>query len=101
MRMELMNGLEDRADGWSAGGDSAWSRAVPFRDGEPPLLLHVFPTPDAFAWEDPWSWEVAEADDEGRDAVAEIDTGVAPSRQTAMKAATAAAAAHILGLADE
>lgn len=87
--------------GWCDEGGDAWSKAVTLRDGEPPFRLRVFPTPDAFAWEDPWSWEITESYEGNDEAAVEIDAGVAPSREAAMVAAFTEATAHVAGLADE
>lgn len=94
----------DEIEGWTTDGNDTWRKILRSEDGEPPLYLRVFPTPDAFAWEAPWTWEiteVCEGVEETEEVAAEIDAGVAPGREAAMLAAIVEARFHVAGLADE
>lgn len=94
----------DEIEGWTTEGNDTWRKILQSEDGEPPLYLRVFPTPDAFAWEAPWSWEITEVCEdveETEETAAEIDAGVAPSREAAMLAAIVEATFYVAGLADE
>jgi hypothetical protein len=102
MRVQETRNIDDEAADWFLLDTHTWSRTVPVKDGEPPLLLRVFPNPDGIIWDEPWRWEVVEVDDdEVHPSEAEIDMGGASSREAAMEAAIAEATAHVAGLADE
>ncbi|WP_198384799.1 hypothetical protein [Roseomonas sp. KE2513] len=87
--------------GWTATADYVWTRILPIKEGEPPLLLRVFPNPLEGAWDEPWRWEIVEAGYGDGLLEPEIDTGGATGLEAAMEAASTEAAAHVAGLADE
>ncbi|WP_424140343.1 hypothetical protein [Roseomonas chloroacetimidivorans] len=79
-------------ENWTQPTPGTWKKRQPGRGGELELILRV--------WEDPtspmvtWTWEVAEvSEDDG--AEMEVDVGGAESREAAMEAASARAAAYL------
>ena len=89
------------APGWTPHEGDVWTRALPSRLGDPPLLLRVFPNPASGAWGDPWIWEIVDPYDDDLHAAGEIDNGEASSCAAAMDAALAEALVHVANLADE
>jgi hypothetical protein len=78
---------------WRRGHNDVWSRIAPGQAGRPALTLRVFADPNDE--DEPWSWEVVEVDDLGVEM--EVDEGGAVSREEAMGAAEAMAAAWAAG----
>ena len=77
--------------GWISEQGLGWTKTAYGRDGRPGLSLRVRAAPDDK--DEPWTWEVLEVDAYGDEM--EIDLGGAESQEAAMKAADAAAIAHV------
>ncbi|MFH5927170.1 hypothetical protein [Roseomonas xinghualingensis] len=93
--------MDGVASEWSSEGGDAWTKTLPIAAGEPPLLLRVYASAMADRGDDPWLWEVVEADFGDNLAEGRIDAGGTATRETAMMAAIEQATAHIGILADE
>jgi hypothetical protein len=88
------------ASEWTSDGDSTWRRTFLIATGEPPLLLRVLPSDLTDRGDDPWLWEIVEADSEGDPEEGQIDAGSTATREAAMAAALDRARAHIAILAE-
>ena len=84
-----------RGPGWTSESGAGWTKTLPGRPGEMPLLLRVSPDPDD--GEEPWLWEVVQGDPEDAEAEYEIDVGGSMNLEEAMEAATARALAYLGG----
>jgi hypothetical protein len=77
-------------DGWTEDWCDTWTRTIPGQPGRSDLLLRVFPDPDHQV--ELWTWEVLALDE---DADRKVNVGGGVSRDAAMNAATAWAAAYV------
>jgi hypothetical protein len=80
--------MTEPTDGWTEDWCDTWTRTVLGQPGRPDLLLRVFPDPELAS--KPWTWDVLALE---HDTEHEVDVGGAGSREAAIDAAIARAAA--------